>query len=229
MQQMTKACTVFFSAALMLVALMSSAQDAESLPAGLAVAAKQGLARFLDSGDQSSLRKSRIIPADARGAATLGRPFLMHQILPSDLDAYDESSSSSDVITPTTQYYFPVIFSGEIRALLIVDRVKGEWKAVSMGYPELAYEVGLIRESWPASGGDDVVFAASNQARRFFFVVPHMGKRNLTPVQCPSADPQNKQREKYSRLQDLSETIPGLKEKVKAGQRDGVSHRVQPK
>lgn len=155
------------------------------LPDGVGAAARAGLQRFLTQlprADLSGLGIPALVPADR---ITLGTPFPLDQILPASLDAYTNGTPASALFSPTTQYLCLVLTDEVVCALLIVDRMNAEWRAVSIGHPELAAEFGRVLADWPESRGSHVRFAVSPQARQHVFTVAEKGAANLTLLRRP--------------------------------------------
>lgn len=182
-------------------------------------AAEEGLRRFLMHTPKTELQVLGVPEMISLKDLSLGRPFRMNQILPDVLEKHKSGESTTEIFSPTTQYYFPVTVGTTTTALLIVDKVNGRWKAVSMGYSELASEIARVKASWPASKGFHVQFAVSLQARRHFFSVPEKSRTNITPIQRTSAAPRKahdaRERKNYEDLNEVSEIIPSLKREVR--------------
>ena len=115
----------------------------------------------------------------------LGTPFQLHTIPPSNLLDKAESTPVRELITKTSMWYFPVLVADKPCALLCVDRVNTDWKAVSLGYSNLARQVDAIRGQWPESQGYHPVIIAVFQARQHLFTIPEYGTENLTHISAP--------------------------------------------
>jgi hypothetical protein len=115
----------------------------------------------------------------------LGSPLLLQTIRPSDLSSNQTSGTVSSVVSDTSMWFFPVLMGAEAKSMLVVDRLGNEWKAVSLGYAPLAGEWNQVLHQWPAASGYHPKLIAVFQARRFYFTVPELGDRNLTPLFSP--------------------------------------------
>jgi hypothetical protein len=194
--------------------------EAAATAQAVQAAGQSGLSHFLTN-LHGHARRTLGLPDDlSTEALVLGRPILMHRILPAAIERYHEDMPAADLFTPTTQYYIPVRASGTTYALLIVDSVDGHWKAVSLGYPRLAAALALVEKTWPETEGFHVQFAALPQARQHVFTVTEMGPGNLTPLH-PAPSPAGAQRvpqheEGYGRLHNACDVLPALQRAVRA-------------
>ncbi|MBN1675932.1 MAG: hypothetical protein JXR37_33120 [Kiritimatiellae bacterium] len=192
-------------------------------------AADEGLQRFLVERPAGE-RAPHGIPKDiARAKPALGTPFPLYRITPAALAGWTRREPTAELLSPTTQYYFPVLVDGVSVAVLIVDRMRGQWKAVSLGHARLAAELGRIRAAWPESDGFHPQLVVVPQAQQHFFTVPEKGGTNLTlvrpetslvgPPSSRAPDGQSVGRttsRKYRDLSGLSDVIPALKREVEA-------------
>ena len=151
-------------------------------PDAVVQAATQGLKPWLDKIPASSMLQFGFDPTAPLDSATLGAPFLVHTITPAALKQYKSGTAVTDLITPTTLWYFPVLVAGEAKAILVVDRMNDRWEAVSLGYSNLAGEWANVTRQWPESKGYHPVLIAVFQAKQHLFTVPEKGAANLTPL-----------------------------------------------
>ena len=79
-------------------------------------------------------------------------------------------------------WFFPVIFKGEVRAMLTVELMNGAWQAVSLGKAPLARELAKVRNQWPESRGYSPKLVVVFQAGAYLFTLPRKGDSNLTPL-----------------------------------------------
>jgi hypothetical protein len=117
--------------------------------------------------------------------ASLGAPLLLHTIKPSALSSNQANDTVSSVVSQTPMWFFPVMMGTEVKAMLVVDRQDNEWKAVSLGYAPLAGEWNQVLSQWPAAKGFHPRLVAVFQAAKFYFTVPEVSDRNLTPLLSP--------------------------------------------
>lgn len=77
-------------------------------------------------------------------------------------------------------------------------------------------ELNRIAKQWPASANYHLKLVAAFSANRYFFTVPEVGDRNLTPIIMPGqaserGSPPGTKQTRYSRLTPLSEATVQLK------------------
>jgi len=116
----------------------------QGTPAGVLQAAAEGLQPYLSKIPADSLEQYGFVNGEALNTASLGTPFLLYTLTPAALQQYQAGMSVASVVTPTTMWYFPVLVAGQPRAILVVDRLNNQWKAVSLGYAGLAKELGAL-------------------------------------------------------------------------------------
>lgn len=214
----TKHLVAFCLSALLLIpsGLMAAGPQA---PAEVMQAAAQGLKPFLAKIQADSMERFGLDADAPLDSATLGAPFLLHTIAPAALAGYKTGMAVSELITPTSMWYFPVLINGEARLILVVDRMGDKWEAVSLGYPPLALEWANVKRQWPEERGYNPVLVAVFQARQHLFTVPEKGASNLTPlVQGRQAAPNAARR--YSSLGDADSAIQSLIPVVERNMRD---------
>src|SRR5664280_2295598 len=124
------------------------------LPVGLVECADAGLSRFVAELKSDELSKVGISGDKAEMAKLhLAKPFQIFEISPVRLMGNQTIASVSSITSATTLWYFPVVAGDSAKAVLIVDKVGAEWKAVSLGYPRLATELKAIQNQWPDTRG----------------------------------------------------------------------------
>ena len=123
----------------------------------------------------------------AMASATLGEPLPMLAITPAALAAYQPGDSVEALLSATTLWYVPLAADGAIRSMLVVDRVAGEWQAVSLGYAPLAKALERMFAQWPATKGYHPRLVMVVQAQQYLYTVPELGPDNLTPLQGAAA------------------------------------------
>src|SRR4029434_8669421 len=82
-------------------------------------------------------------------------------------------------------WFFPIRIESESKAMLVVDRDGGTWKAVSLGYAGLGHELNELLAQWPESKGFHPQLIAVFQAKQFYFTVPEVDGFNLTQIRLP--------------------------------------------
>ncbi len=201
------------------------------LPAGLAECADAGLSRFVAELKSDELSKVGISDDKAgMGKLHLAWPFQIFEISPVRLAGNQTTASVSNITSATTLWYFPVVAGDSARAVLIVDKVGAEWKAVSLGYPRLATELKAIQNQWPDTKGFHARLVLARQPNRIFFTLPEIDDVNLTEITLvapsgiagPAATAVPLQKSagaassQYALLKSVSDVIPGLKQEMEA-------------
>ena len=153
---------------------------------------------------------------DSLDDVCLGVPYRLHRINSQALSDYQEGDTVSSVISKTQTWYFPVMLDDRIKALLMVDKVKGRWKAVGFGKANLSSELEGVRKNWPASKGYRPLLIIF-QAREYLYTVPEKGAYNLTSLtfredRMPLEDDMNlSAASAKSRLSNVTDVIDRLK------------------
>jgi hypothetical protein len=160
------------------------------------------------------------LPADVLPEQlSLGMPFHLHCILPNALTDATSVTATEQLLTPTTQYYIPVLVDGISRSVLIVDRVQGQWKAVSLGHAVLGTALGRILADWPENQGFHPKVVLVPQAKEVLFTIPEVSDTNLTRLpldSVPRSSPGGGTSSKERTLTGLREILPRLKQTVEA-------------
>ena len=208
----------------MLLGAFAAALSAADAPPEVSTAASNGLPVFLAKVPPAA-RPLYGFALDADfSQASLGAPLLLHTIKPSALASNQANGTVSSVVSETPLWFFPVMMGTEVKAMLVVDRQNNEWKAVSLGYAPLASEWNQVLSQWPAAKGFHPRLVAVFQAAQFYFTVPEVGDRNLTPLlgpgntglsakTLPPAPAQDSSR--YSILGNCSDELDTLKTRLK--------------
>ncbi|MCX6927469.1 MAG: hypothetical protein NT154_30325 [Verrucomicrobia bacterium] len=169
------------------LALTAGGLEGAGVPAEAAAAASKGLPVFLAKVPVAS-KDLYGFPADSDLAqARLGEPLLLHAIRSTNLPTNPANATVSSVMRDTSLWFFPVLLGSETRAMLVVDRQGGEWKAVSFGYAPLAREWDQVSKQWPAAKGFHPQLIAVFRAARHYFTVPEIDDRNLTLIASPQS------------------------------------------
>jgi hypothetical protein len=148
--------------------------------------------------------------------ARLGVPLQVHTITPQALASHPAESTLAPLLSETALWYFPVLVGDDTRAILVVDQMAGEWKAVAVGYAPLARELHQIRKQWPASAGYHPRLVAAFSANRYYFTVPEVDDHNLTSIIMPGqadekVSPPGTNLTRYAILTPLSQSTLQLK------------------
>lgn len=123
---------------------------AENPPAEAVQAAKDGLVKFMWSGDLQH--------------AEVGLGFQIHTISPVNLEK-DLDTPLQNMTIPTGTWRFLVKADNHSLTLLTVSKVDGQWQAVSIGGIGLAKEISKFFKKWPPSKGFDFRFIRIYQAQ----------------------------------------------------------------
>ncbi|GAB4342923.1 MAG: hypothetical protein Kow0089_18360 [Desulfobulbaceae bacterium] len=119
---------------------------------------------------------------DDMATAVLGSPFNLFTITPEDLAGYRKGTPVSSILRKTDLWYFPVVVNKSARTILIVDKVGGKWRAVSLGNTHLVKTLQQVSQRWPEAGGFTPRLIAVFQARQYLVTVPEVDERSLMPV-----------------------------------------------
>jgi hypothetical protein len=149
--------------------------------------------------------------------ARLGAPLQVFTITPQALAGHPAKSTLAPLLSETALWYFPVLVGDDMRAILVVDRMAGEWRAVAIGYAPLAQELHQIGKQWPASAGYHPRLVAAFSANRYYFTVPEVDDHNLSPIIMPgqavvAGGPSGIHQARYAALTPLSQSRAQLKE-----------------
>lgn len=209
---------------------LASSMASETVPSEVVEAAENGLQPFLQWIPAESVESYGFRPGDCLENARLGKPFRLHTITPTALRSYIPGAPVDSILSQTEIWYFPIILNGQAKAVLVVDKMGGHWKAVALGYAGLAGELASIREQWPESEGYNPMLVVVFQAKQFFFTLPEHDSPNLTPiVPCRKTDGRiavksdltaKEGKSKYSALNRLSDVVERLKPMVEESVRD---------
>jgi len=212
-----------------LILCAATAGMAASAPDEVTRIAQQGLQHFVSPVTGPDLEVCGIPAGTSLEQMSLGKPFELHEISPQALASNRTVTSVQQLIVGSTQYYFPVLVSGTTRAILIVDKVNGQWKAVSLGYPGLAAELALLRATWPEEQGFHPELIVMRQAYSLLFTIPEKGGTNLTRVRmCADIKPQrpvtagqpvvtSTPQQDYGSICDITEVLPDLRRSLAVG------------
>lgn len=148
-------------------------------------AAGQGLAFFLGLLPEAGSDQYGFPPEDRLEEARLGSGFKLLVVKPATLATYRAGDPVSSLLSETAMVYFPVVVGEATRALLLMGRQGGEWRAVGLGQPRLARAWGGLRGQWPEAKGYHPQLAVILQTGQCFFTIPELGRPNLTPLLTP--------------------------------------------
>lgn len=156
-------------------------EAAAGAPDDAAAAARSGLAHFLARAAADGPGRYGFAPGENLDLARPGPPFQLHAITPSALAGYRKGDGVSSIMAPTETWLVPVVLDRRIRAILTVEGPGGGWRAVALGKAPLAAELEKVLERWPKRAGYELRLVAVFPANAYFFTVPELGDRNLSP------------------------------------------------
>lgn len=185
---------------------------AEPVPVEVLNAAEEGLNRYLDAIPDGQLDHFGFTSKEEFALTTVGTPFRVYTIKPAELFSFNEGDDISSVISPTTLWMVPVICAGSSRALLKVDLMNGEWKAVGIGASVLASEMERVEDFLIRFSGYETKFVRIYQASKDLILLSKGGVSHFVPLRSTDYDlGPLKQGEVYEyRLIDPSEIITRL-------------------
>ncbi len=160
-------------------ALPANGQEA---PAQLIRAAQAGLHTFLGRISTAERSDYGFTRDDSFEQVYLGGPFNLHTIAPEALLNYAAGTPVHLILSKTALWYFPVMLGAEVRSILVVDRVDGEWQAVSLGYANLARGLAQVMQRWPRAKNYHPVLIAVFQAKQHLVWVPEENAQDLFPL-----------------------------------------------
>ncbi|MDJ0766323.1 MAG: hypothetical protein QNJ97_25310 [Myxococcota bacterium] len=187
---------------------------AASQPCQRAVSvAQDGFKDFLDRALTPHAKKMHALaPQDNSHNAALGRPYLLHEIIPEKVNrcVNQTCGSPQSLSTPFEVYMFPVLFDGDIKLMLTVykNQKTGEFQIGSLGDKWLARELSAILALWP-TGQYPLELYKSNQAQTYAFSIPSYATPNLTLI-----DPENRDTADYRKLTPLADVVGVLKTRI---------------
>jgi len=196
---------------------LSGGAFAETVPTEAIAAAQAGLLSFLEPLTPEDMGHFGFAPGDKISDAILGTPFQLYTITPSKLLNAEDNTSVSSLISPTGQWFFPIVLNGTSRAILTVEKMDGEWQAVTMGRAGLAIEMEKLNRQWPKAKGYEPKLIAIYQAASYFFTILEVDSKNFTPLTFDGtgfAGYRQKTGPEYASTTSLSSMLGPLKETV---------------
>lgn len=215
---------VFFAlSVLSLIALILSASSIsrEAAPEEVVQAAMDGLDPFLDAIPDRDLEHYGFADSEQLLQATLGEPFRVYTIIPDKILNYSQEMKLSSLISPTSLWFFPILYRGKARTILTVDFVNDEWKAVAIGSSGLARQLEKVEDMWPESEGHDHQFIRIYQAKSDLVAVSKKGTSELVPLESAGMALKLKKVIKgdyglYSPGEVIPKLIPVVRENIEA-------------
>ncbi|MCK4413552.1 MAG: hypothetical protein KAY32_08415 [Candidatus Eisenbacteria sp.] len=134
-------------------------------------AARDGLLEFLRAVPMNELEYFGFHDQDELSRATLGEPFRVYTMLPSEILAVAGGEPTAATIHSTTLWQFPVLCDGTSRTLLTIDDMDGIWAAVDLGGLSPAIEMRELADRWPRSQGYELEYVRVFQTGSQFISV----------------------------------------------------------
>jgi hypothetical protein len=195
----------------LMLGISGAPASAQDVPAAAKAAAQKGFRPLLKAIPAGELARFNFSNPDDVRQATLGEGFRVFTISPDLILNYDGRSSVQEMIRPTSLWFFPVVAGGQVRTMITVDMVDGQYRAVSVGGSGVAVEWARAQVKWPSSSGYTRVFLRIYQATADFVVVSDASQTKMAPL--PSGKTLLGGGE--AALLDLAEVLPGLQEAVR--------------
>ncbi len=167
----------------------AGAADSLSEDAELTRVAEQGMYAFLEiiPRIQQEDGEFGFAKTDSLDKVYIGIPYKLHKINSQALSDYQEGDTVSSLISETQMWYFPIMLADQMKAVLIVDKVKGKWKAVGFGCANLSAKLEKVRRNWPASEGYNPLLI-SFQEKEYLYTIPEKGAYHLTSLTFQEAE-----------------------------------------
>jgi len=206
---------------LFLLIFPASSMSGETAPPEVTRAAIDGLGSFLNAIPTSDLRHYGFPNEEELTQSTLGSPFKVYTITPDKILNYKPEVEISSLISPTDLWFFPVLSRGEVRTILTIDKMNGEWKAVAIGSAGLARQLKEVEDKWPESRGYEHKFVRVYQAKSDFVMVSKEGTIKVTLLESARIALKLDQEEKgvyklYSPSTVLPQMIPIVRQNVQS-------------
>ena len=185
---------------------------AAEVPAAVQQAAEEGLPTMLQAIPDEAAKQLNFSSSEELSLASLGTPFQVFTIHPDEILNYSAGTSIEAIISETDQWLFPVTVNGEVRTLLTVAQVGGQWQAGSIGSAGLAQEWTDAVAKYDASTGYTQKLVRIYQATADFVLLGGVGGDNLLPLKAGRVALGVKENAEPS---DPAEIIFGLQESVR--------------
>lgn len=156
----------------LLVLLMSSCFKSYKLvaieqqaPNFVLKAAQDGINSFLDKMPSYIYKQEKKLE--------IAKPYLLYTIFPENIRSYTGNQEISDLVKPTSLWYFPIISDETIFAMLVVEQNSETMaRAVSFGYFRLVDQLNKCLEQFPQIRENEHILIAIYQIKEFFIASP---------------------------------------------------------
>ena len=188
-------------------------------PLAVIIAAKLGFPRISSTIHEEHMKEWEL-SGKTMDSAKLGEPFREWTITLKSLRKFRKGDTIYSLVSETGMWKFPVYFDdkSEIKLLLEVEKMKGEWKVIGLGGGNSPFIEGLnkITQAWPKAKGYNPI-VISEYPHHDFFTVPEEDLYNLTVM--PALQ---KELSTYPNLDTVDNIVgwlkPELEEAVRQGQ-----------
>jgi hypothetical protein len=151
-------------------------------------AAEAGLKRYLAALPPGASALYGIPTGTNYDTIRFGNAFQMAVISPAALDQWTPFTPLNSLTKPTTAWWFPVLVQEKMAALLIVENIAGEWRAVSFGLSDMAKAIHQVETQWADHQEGRPQWILSPQAGQLFYHIPGREANNLTRAFIPAQD-----------------------------------------
>lgn len=117
----------------------------------------------------------------------LEEPLNLYKITPIAIENYQQGDSVKSLLSMTNLWYFPLSVNNIIRSILVIDKIENEFKAVSIGYANLARAINTLKNKWTSSTGYRFKLVVVYQAKSFLYTIPELNNYNLTLIELTDA------------------------------------------
>jgi len=139
--------------------------------------------------------------------------FRVESLSETEINQWNEQKTSDNVFVSDSLHLFPLSVKNQFRCMLAVDYTKGEWKAVSIGYRELARKMDLIRTAW---AGSEIKIIRVYPLQRYYYVLPNAPRQNCTLIRFKQGEGKGISAD-YLQLTPISEAMTEMREAIKGG------------
>jgi hypothetical protein len=158
----------------------------EGPPREILNAAQEGIDSFLKKIELPALYDVGFKSQEDVDNAAIGDGFQIFTIPPERLLNEDVEPDLSILVIPMDMWQFLVRIPTRIVSLITIDRMKGNWKPVSIGSAGLAEQLGIFLEAWPQTQGYSYRLIRVYQAKSDYMEV-FSGETSLGLVPLTSA------------------------------------------
>lgn len=157
---------------------------AAEVPSAVQEAAEKGLPTMLQALPENIVQQFNFSSPEELSQASLGTPFQVFTIHPDEILNYDAGTPIGKIISETDHWFFPVTVNGEVRTLLTVAQMGGQWQAVSIGNAGLGQEWTDIVAQYDSSTGYTHKLVRIYQAKADFVLLGGVGGDKLLPLKA---------------------------------------------